>query len=79
MDLGSCENRILLEDGAASKFEAAKKLKGGFNMKKTYQEPVTEIVAFEVADVITTSRVATEIYPAYGSDGKDGLGNYQGK
>lgn len=28
-------------------------------MKKTYQEPATEIVVFEAADVITTS-VATD-------------------
>lgn len=30
MDLGFCENRILLEGGVASKFEAAKKLERWF-------------------------------------------------
>lgn len=57
MDLGSCENRILSKGGAASMFEAAKNWKGGFNMKKTYQEPVTEIVKLDIVDTtyVTTA------------------------
>lgn len=31
-------------------FEATKSWKGGFNMKKTYQEPVTEIVKLDIVD-----------------------------
>ena len=50
MDLGSCENRILSKGGAASMFEATKSWKGGFNMKKTYQEPVIEIVKLDIVD-----------------------------
>lgn len=48
--MGSCENRILPKGGAASMFEATKSWKGGFNMKKTYQEPVTEIVKLDIVD-----------------------------
>lgn len=57
MDLGSCEDRILSKGGAASMFEATKSWKGGFNMKKTYQEPVTEIVKLDIVDTtyVTTA------------------------
>lgn len=68
--MGSCENRILSKGGAASMFEATKSWKGGFNMKKTYQEPVTEIV-----EINTVDTAATDSIPPYGSGGKDGLGN----
>ena len=57
MDLGSCENRILSKGGAVSMFEATKSWKGGFNTKKPYQEPVTEIVKLDLVDttVVTTA------------------------
>ncbi len=42
-------------------------------MKKTYQEPVTEIVELDVVDT-----AATDSLPAYGPNGYDGLGNYHG-
>lgn len=73
MDLGFCEDRILSKGGAASMFEATKSWKGGFSMKKTYQEPVTEIV-----EINTVDTAATDSIPAYGPDGRDGLGNYHG-
>lgn len=41
---------------------------------KKYMEPVTEIIEINWVDTITTSGIATDRYPAFGPDGKDGRG-----
>lgn len=44
-------------------------------MKKAYQAPVTEIVELNVVDTVATSGPLTNYTPAFGPDGRDGMGN----
>ncbi len=59
MDLGFCFGILLWEPAKTAFCRKAgqhpclkqhKSWKGGFNMKKTYQEPVTEIVKLDIVD-----------------------------